>query len=197
MFLRRRVYQTQKKTTPTISKVRKPSALALVVSCSIANAISAGARKGEREETHVDVALAEEGEARKDHDGVEEDVLVLEEELGGLVERHDARVEGRVEAVEEAVVEGEEGEELDVGVVLGVVGDHCARDEPSAAFVREGQEERTVVNVVLVNPPAETHARRPGRDQAADHAIPEPAARDFSVTRVVCGRRKAKSAGKF
>lgn len=67
-------------------------------------------------------------------------MLVLEEKLGGLVERHDARMEGRVEAVEEAVVEGEEGEELDVGIVLGVIGDHCVQERTSALLGRRGQK---------------------------------------------------------
>lgn len=70
------------------------------------------------------VGLAKETEARKEHDGVEEVVLVLDEELRRLVERHDAGVEGRVERVEESSREGEEGEELNIGIVLGVVGDH-------------------------------------------------------------------------
>lgn len=73
----------------------------------------------------VVVALADEGEASDDHHGVEGEVLVLEEEAGGGVVVHDAVVEGRVEALEHDRVEGEEGEELDVGVVLGMVGDHC------------------------------------------------------------------------
>jgi hypothetical protein len=73
----------------------------------------------------VVVGLADEGKASNDHHRVEGEVLMLEEEASGSVVVHDAVVEGRVEAVEHDRVKGEEGHELDVGVVLGVVGDHC------------------------------------------------------------------------
>lgn len=127
MFLRRRVYQHQKKTTPTISNVRNPSGLALVRSCTPTQCVY---EQGEtvqvmiEEETHVAVTLSKEGETGKHHDGVKENVLVLNQEASRSVKVNRAVVEGGEDAVEEDGVEGEEGKELNVGIVLRVIGNH-------------------------------------------------------------------------
>lgn len=52
-------------------------------------------------------------------------MLVLKEELSRCIEGENAAVESRVDRIEELCREGEEGHELNVGVVFGVIGDHC------------------------------------------------------------------------
>ena len=68
------------------------------------------------------VALSEEGETSDDHDRVEEDVLVLDEELRGGIEFENSAVESRVDVGEESRRESECREQLDVRVMLGVIG---------------------------------------------------------------------------
>lgn len=70
------------------------------------------------------IALSKETESRENHDRVEEVVLVLKEELSGGIEGENTAVESRVDGIEEFRREGEEGHELDIGIVLGVIGDY-------------------------------------------------------------------------
>lgn len=69
------------------------------------------------------VALSEERESGDDHDRVEEDVLVLDEELRGSIEFENGRMESRVDVGEESRSEGEGGQELNIGIVLRVIRD--------------------------------------------------------------------------
>ena len=91
-------------------------------------------------------------EASEGENGVIEIGLVLDDELGHVVVRQDAVVVGRVQTAEEAMGDGEEGHEFDVGVMFGGVGDD-------------------VVDVVAPLPPAQTEAAEKVGDDDADDGV--------------------------
>ncbi|RUP47562.1 hypothetical protein BC936DRAFT_145585 [Jimgerdemannia flammicorona] len=78
-------------------------------------------------------------EAGEEHDDVVGDVLDADEALGGGVEVHDALEVARVDIVEEAGGEREEGQVLDVRVILHVVGHDVVH--PTHEVPKEGADQ--------------------------------------------------------
>ena len=78
------------------------------------------------------ITLSEKRETSDDHDRIEEDVLVLDEKLRGRIEFENDVVESRVDVGEEFRRESECGEELNVGVVFGMIRDDFERRGKSA-----------------------------------------------------------------
>ena len=132
--------------------------------------------------------------------GGNRDALVRQELLGERVKGEEAVVVGRAQAVEEPSRDGEERQVLDVRVVLGRVRDNCGRAQYKSQFTsscatsrpreREGERGgRTVVNVVIVAPPADAEAAHEVGDRDSPQAVGPPVARERRVARVVRDER--------